>query len=345
MPGLFPNPSAAPEAFQPGDQVRWYVGDAHISPYVGVVTEVHPGIQKVDVEFPVGGNQRMSPEDLILVTRFTGAAPLSGDTGYSSHDKARSDKGYGTLKQNLREMARSVASRKASEDGKPMATVIAERFASEVVDDLAFDIYACAGKGLSDVSAYQRIYGKYASRCSDAFLRGAVRKVYAAMSGAPRWSTSNTELKEWHERDRNSVILEDKASGNSIMEWWDEGVHEAVEDGFLTMGKGKNRLHQDAVDYANDHRLRPMSSEQWAKGSVVREQQRREMAEVDSRYAVEQGRPGAFDYKNVDTSTLEGLKEAERLKENGWKIVRTGLHIITFERPKKNQGKSHQQGT
>jgi hypothetical protein len=274
MPGLFPNPSAAPEAFQPGDQVRWYVGDAHISPYVGVVTQVQPGIQKVDVEFPVGGNQRMSPEDLILVTRFVGEAPLKGDTGYSSYDKARSLDGYGTFKQNLREMAKVVVSKKASQDGKPMATVIAERFASEVVEELASDVLDCANKGMTDVTAYQRIYPKYASKCSDAFLRGAVRRVYAA--GAPRWTVSNTELDEWSERDRNSVILKDKASGKSIMEWWDEAVHDAVEDGFLTMGKGKGRLHQDAVDYANERGLKPQSSDKWHKSFQEAEKLRSE---------------------------------------------------------------------
>jgi len=232
MPGLFPNPSAASEAFQPGDQVRWYVGDAHISPYVGVVVHLHPGIQKVDVDFPVGGVTRLSPEDLILVTRFVGettSAPDGGD--YSGYDKTRSDKAYGTFDQNLRDMAKSVASKKASSEGKSSAQAVAERFAADVVEDLAADVAECVSSGIKDVEAYQKLYPKYASKCSDAFLRGSVKRVYA----------------------------------------------------------------------------------------------------------VAQGRPGAFDYKKVDTSTLEGLKEAERLKEQGWKIVQTGLHILTFERLKKGK--------
>jgi len=275
MPGLFPNPSASPETFRPGDQVRWYVGDAHISPYVGVVTQVHPGIQKVDVEFPVGGNQRMSPEDLILVTRFMGEAPLRGDWGYDSYDRARSDDGYGTLKQNLRQMAQRVVSKKASQDGKPMASVIAEKFAAEVIDELASDVVERKGKGMSDVGAYQDLYPKYASKCSDAFLRGAVRKIYAATK-VGQWTVNNTELKEWSERDRNSVVLEDKRTGNSIMEWWDEDVHQAVEDGFLTMGKGKDRLHQDAVDYANERQMKPRPSAFWHKAFQDAEKARRE---------------------------------------------------------------------
>ena len=42
-------------------------------------------------------------------------------------------------------------------------------------------------------------------------------------------------------------------------------------------------------------------------------------------------------YKRVDTSTLKGLKQAERLKSRGWKIIQTGLFTILFE--KKTGGK------
>lgn len=37
-------------------------------------------------------------------------------------------------------------------------------------------------------------------------------------------------------------------------------------------------------------------------------------------------------YRTVDTRTLEGLKLAERLKANGWRIIRTGLTLIYFEK-------------
>lgn len=39
-----------------------------------------------------------------------------------------------------------------------------------------------------------------------------------------------------------------------------------------------------------------------------------------------------FEYKTVSTHTLAGLEEAERLQAKGWKIIRTGLFLITFER-------------
>lgn len=35
-------------------------------------------------------------------------------------------------------------------------------------------------------------------------------------------------------------------------------------------------------------------------------------------------------YKRVDTSTLKGLKQAERLHLNGWKTVSVGLFTILF---------------
>jgi hypothetical protein len=293
MPGLFPNPSAAPEAFKPGDQVRWYVGDAHISPYVGVVIHVHPGIQKVDVDFPVGGVQRMAPEDLILITRFVGETTVAPDGGdYSGYDKSRSDESYGTFRQNLREMARNVASKKASIDGKSMASVIAERFAADVVDGLADDLCACSSKGLTDIEAYQSVYPKYASKCSDAFLRGAVRRVYAATQG--KWTVNNTELNTWFERDRASIILEDKASGKSIMEWWDEGVKEAQDDGFL--GSDQRKWHEEAVDYANERGLKPQSSDKWhkafqddekyRKGESEREESESFMSEMASKAGI-----------------------------------------------------------
>jgi hypothetical protein len=39
-------------------------------------------------------------------------------------------------------------------------------------------------------------------------------------------------------------------------------------------------------------------------------------------------------YKTVDTSTLKGLKQAERLHQNGWKTIFVGLFLIYFSKPK-----------
>jgi hypothetical protein len=42
------------------------------------------------------------------------------------------------------------------------------------------------------------------------------------------------------------------------------------------------------------------------------------------------------EYKLIDTSTLKGLQQAERLKANGWEIIRTGLFTIQFRKIKRN---------
>jgi hypothetical protein len=35
-------------------------------------------------------------------------------------------------------------------------------------------------------------------------------------------------------------------------------------------------------------------------------------------------------YKTIDTRIDKGLKQAERLKRNGWEIVSIGFYTITF---------------
>ncbi len=39
-----------------------------------------------------------------------------------------------------------------------------------------------------------------------------------------------------------------------------------------------------------------------------------------------------YEYKTVDTSTLKGLKEAERLHTSGWKTIRAGLFLVYFQK-------------
>jgi hypothetical protein len=60
------------------------------------------------------------------------------------------------------------------------------------------------------------------------------------------WTTANTEISTWFERDRASVVL-NTLDGTSIIEWWDDDVHGAVEDGFLD----PRDWHGSAVNYAN----------------------------------------------------------------------------------------------
>lgn len=59
-------------------------------------------------------------------------------------------------------------------------------------------------------------------------------------------SIDETEIHTWFERDRSHVELRDKRTDRTIVEWWDEAVHEAVEDGFLD----PRDWHHSAYDYA-----------------------------------------------------------------------------------------------
>lgn len=58
-----------------------------------------------------------------------------------------------------------------------------------------------------------------------------------------RWTTDNTTLDRWFERDRAYVGLVDKDSGHPILDVWDGEVEELVEDGFLD----PRDLHRSAV--------------------------------------------------------------------------------------------------
>jgi hypothetical protein len=46
------------------------------------------------------------------------------------------------------------------------------------------------------------------------------------------------------------------------------------------------------------------------------------------------GGVGKYEYKTINTRSASGLKEAERLKAEGWKIISTGFDTIQFERLK-----------
>ena len=58
-----------------------------------------------------------------------------------------------------------------------------------------------------------------------------------------------------------------------------------------------------------------------------------QMSKGGSTYA-SGGGVGKYEYKTVDTRSAAGLKEAERLKAEGWKIISTGFNTIQFERLK-----------
>ena len=56
----------------------------------------------------------------------------------------------------------------------------------------------------------------------------------------------NTRIDTWFERDRQYVGLIDHDTDQAILEFWDEDVTQAIEDGFINV----NRLHLSMRDYA-----------------------------------------------------------------------------------------------
>ena len=210
MPGLFPNPSASADSFKVGDQVRWFITERAISPYVGVVTEVCPAINKLWVDFPIGGSQQKDPTELIIVTPYMGESPVKEETGYSSYDKEVSKENYGTFREQTKKMASRMA---AIEFGKEyeklrvasMASRIASSFADNVVTKLAEDTVNCIEKKMSDVQAYQHLYASYQKICSDDFLRKAIGSIYKSKNAFSMLDVSRYDnfeaylaaLKDW----------------------------------------------------------------------------------------------------------------------------------------------------
>jgi hypothetical protein len=72
------------------------------------------------------------------------------------------------------------------------------------------------------------------------------REASGEVKEAKKVAFEDTEIETWFERDRKHVELRYKDAGETIMEWWDEAVAEAVEDGFLD----PKNYHQSAYNYA-----------------------------------------------------------------------------------------------
>ena len=60
------------------------------------------------------------------------------------------------------------------------------------------------------------------------------------------FAREDTEAKTWFERDRAHVDLQDRETGRTLIEFWDEDVEQLLEDGFLD----RRDLHGSLYKYA-----------------------------------------------------------------------------------------------
>jgi hypothetical protein len=136
--------------------------------FIGIVTHVVPATYKVWVQWPIEQTPE-SPESLIKVNpEIYGLPTVIRDMGYSSYEKDLSNKRYGLP-------------REASIQEK-MAIRVAHTFATEIVGKLVDDIVDCKNQKLSDLQAYNRVYEKYATICSDYIMKSSIKKVYASLT-------------------------------------------------------------------------------------------------------------------------------------------------------------------
>ena len=76
-------------------------------------------------------------------------------------------------------------------------------------------------------------------------------------------SFSDTAINTWAERGDGYVILENKHTGKTLLEWRGaDAINQAVEDGFLpfgpdSRGRGDTQLHNAAWDYYQSLRRNP----------------------------------------------------------------------------------------
>src|SRR5205823_1880758 len=94
-----------------------------------------------------------------------------------------------------------------------------------------------------------RVLNEVAQRLADDFQRDLATHG-GVLKGNPRKPPAvafdDTYVGTWFERDRQHVELLQKGTDRTLIEWWDEEVSEAVEDGFLN----PRDYHRSAYEYA-----------------------------------------------------------------------------------------------
>lgn len=181
MPALHPS-SVAPEDFKVGDTVRYFAGsEGDVSPYLGKVVAIFPELYKVDVAWPVGGTQRMSPEELILVPPTAGVSVSSVDTDPMTDDKRKSAERYGLLEPER--IARSFSDFMGMLKKKASTAVTPEKvtsmFAKKASEQVITEVEKKKAQGLSKKEVMASMYETYGASVPVDALHNAVKQSFA----------------------------------------------------------------------------------------------------------------------------------------------------------------------
>lgn len=163
--------------FKVGDTVQKFMpGKSALTPFLGRVTAVLPGIGFVDVQWPFS-NERVSPEELVRVDPSIGRlVPPSLNTSYAGLDGGP---------------------KVATYKGKTLW-----RF--DVPVGFHLDLARLFYKGASDVQAYDALWHQY-RQVEDGVIRGEVAKFYGAAHNLVTAFLSEYATKTaayWADRDR-----------------------------------------------------------------------------------------------------------------------------------------------
>jgi hypothetical protein len=112
-------------------------------------------------------------------------------------------------------------------------------------DDALFDDVG----ELADVGSAADVYTQIAYFAVRQDLADELARQRDERGTNPRYG--DTEINTWFERDRSHVELRNRLTDETIVEWWDEDVTQAVDDGFLN----PNDWHASAYRYAVDTKL------------------------------------------------------------------------------------------
>ena len=173
MSGIFPNEAASAENFDINASVIHSVNSKENAKQIGRVVDRDLKANKVWVQFPIGDKMSLDPTELIIATPAMGQCVVPPIEGTVSKKVIK-------LAESL-SAARSNVSEEEYRTNK-MASNVAHRYATDKVEKLCNDILICKQAGKNDIAAYNEIFAKYSSTCSDDFIKGAIEKVYEDIS-------------------------------------------------------------------------------------------------------------------------------------------------------------------